>query len=76
MFRVEDGVGYMVDDAQDKYERHFNKIFPLYEYVDMMIDGDYDISVAGAKRLSTFIDGRIEADAPVEIPEGYEDRLY
>lgn len=76
MFRVEDGVDSMVDDAQDKYERHFNKIFPLYEYADMMKDGDYDISVAGAKRLADFIDGRIEADAPVIMPKGYEDRTY
>lgn len=76
MLFVEDGAALIMDAAIQRYEDNFKVDFPLYEHLDITRSNGYDVSIAGAKRLSTFIDGRIEADAPVEIPEGYADRLY
>ncbi|KRN82890.1 hypothetical protein IV87_GL001844 [Pediococcus ethanolidurans] len=73
---MEDGAALIMNAAIQRYEDKFEVDFPLYEHLDLTSGDGYDVSAAGAKRLSTFIDGRIEADAPVEIPEGYEDRLY
>ena len=76
MFTFEDGAGDAVDAAVEKYENHFGIIFPLYEFIRTTSSDDYDFSVAGAKRLEKFINGRIKDNKPVKIPEGYEYRKY
>lgn len=76
MFTFEEGVNDTINIAVDKYEKHFSKEFPVYEYLSMTKSKDYDFSVKGSKRLADFIDKRIKANNPVEIPEGYEERLY
>jgi hypothetical protein len=76
MMFVEDGAGEIFDKALEKYEKHFGKIFPHYEYHDITSTDGYTVSIKGAKRLAEFIDKRIKDNDPVEIPEGYEDRLY
>lgn len=76
MFTFEDGSGVMIDNAVEKYESHFGLTFPLYEFIRTTSNDDYDFSVAGAKRLEKFIEGRIKDNNPVKIPEGYEDRKY
>lgn len=76
MFFWEEGSEKIIDDAIEKYEEHFDETFPLYEYIDMTKDKDYDFSLEGSKRFSEFIDKRIADNKPVVIPEGYEERLY
>lgn len=76
MFSVEDGSEKIVNDATEKYEKHFGKTFPLYEYIHMTKDKTYDFSLEGSKKLSNFINKRIEDNKPVPIPEGYEERVY
>ncbi|WP_332238890.1 hypothetical protein [Sporolactobacillus sp. KGMB 08714] len=76
MFHSEDGAWEIIDKAVEKYENHFNNIFPIYEYVKMTSGNGYDFSVLGAKRLSDFIDNQIKQDKPVAVPDDYEDRLY
>ncbi|HIB1875260.1 TPA: hypothetical protein ACWWCX_002694 [Enterococcus faecium] len=76
MFTREDGAGDIINDALEKYEKHFNVEFPLYEYISMTESDRYDFSVDGAKRLSKFIDERIATNTPVKIPEGYNERIY
>ena len=66
----------IVNELEEKYEEHFGKIFPLYEYLHITRDDPYDVSFAGAKRFEEFINGRIAENTPVPIPEGYEERLY
>lgn len=76
MFSAEDNAMEIIDTSVDKYEKHFEKIFPLYEYIDITKNKDYDFSVSGAKRLNKFIKNQIKTNEPVIIPEGYEDRVY
>ena len=76
MFTFEDGAGEMIDKAVERYEIHFELTFPLYEFIRTTSSDDYDFSIAGAKRLGKFIDGRIKDNKPVKIPDGYEDRKY
>lgn len=76
MFTSEDGAYTVIIEAIDKYEKHFNKEFPIYEYIHITKDEKYDFSVKGAKRLSNFIDGFIKANKPVSIPSDYKKRLY
>jgi hypothetical protein len=76
MFSAEDGAWEIINKAINKYETHFENIFPVYEYVKMTSGNGYDFSVSGAKRLSDFIDNQIEQGKPVAIPDDYENRLY
>ena len=76
MFTAEDGAWGIIDPAVEKYELHFNMIFPVYEYISITESADYDFSVEGAKRLEKFINKRITANRPVDIPQGYENRVY
>lgn len=76
MFTAEDGAWKLIDSATKKYEEHFGKDFPIYEYMDVTQNDDFDFSVEGSKRLEKFINRRIEANKPVQIPKGYEDRVY
>ena len=76
MFTFEDGAGEMIDKVVEKYEIHFELTFPLYEFIRTTSSDDYDFSIAGAKRLEKFIDGRIKDNKPVKVPDGYEDRKY
>lgn len=76
MFLWQDGASEIVESAIDRYEGYFDESFPLYEYIDMTKDKEFDFSLKGAKKLSEFIDKRIEDNKPVPIPEGYEERLY
>ena len=74
MFRVESGMD-IIENATERYEKHFNKAFPLYEYIDIAeIDGT--ITTEGAKKLEKFIETHIEADEEVYTPEDYDTRLY
>lgn len=66
----------LVSEAVSNYEKYFNLIFPFYEYVYLAADNGFDISNKGAKKFVKFIDTRIKQDNPVEIPEGYTDRIY
>lgn len=76
MFTSEDGAYPIIDTAVNKYENYFGKEFPLYEYVHITKNDRYDFSLKGAERLRTFIDGCIDSNNPVEVPEDYHDRLY
>jgi hypothetical protein len=73
---VEDGAAQIMDAAIYKYEDEFEIDFPLYEYLDITRGDGYDISISGAKSLAAFIETRIKNNDPVEIPQGYEDRVY
>ena len=76
LFTAEVGAMSIIDAAVEKYEEHFEQEFPLYEFTRLTSEGEYDFSIAGAKRLEKFIDGRIKDNKPVMIPDGYEDRKY
>ena len=76
MFTFETGAGELIEKAVGKYESHFDSMFPLYEFMRLTSEGEYDFSIAGAKRLEKFIDGRIKDNKPVKIPAGYENRKY
>jgi len=76
MLFVEDGAAQIMDAAIQKYEDKFETIFPLYEHLNLTRGGKYDVSISGAKSLVTFIEKCIKNNDPVEIPDGYEERLY
>lgn len=76
MFTSEKGAFPIINAAVDDYENHFGKDFPLYEYIHITKNNQYDFSIKGAERLRNFIDGCIASDNPVAIPEDYNDRLY
>ena len=76
LFAAEEGAMGIVDAAVEKYEEHFEQEFPLYEFTRLTSEGEYDFSIAGAKRLEKFIEGRIKDNKPVNVPEGYEYRKY
>ena len=76
MFTFESGAGELIDAVVEKYENHFGRTFPLYEFIRTTSSDDYDFSIAGAKRLEKFIDGRIKDNKPVKIPDGYEEWKY
>lgn len=76
MFSAEDGAWKIIDAAVEKYENHFDAIFPVYEYTEITSTIDYDFSLKGAKRLSAFIDEQIRRNSPVEVPKDYENRVY
>lgn len=76
MFSSENGASDLVQNAIDKYEKHFDSEFPLYEHIHLTKNNNFDFSIEGAKRLDSFISGKIKENKLVEIPEGYYDRLY
>ena len=76
MLFVEDGAALIMANAMQKYEDIFNVDFPLYEHLDLTRGDGYDVSISGANNLATFIEKCIKNNDPVEIPEGYEDRVY
>ena len=76
LFTAEVGAMSIIDAIVEKYEIHFELTFPLYEFIRTTSSDDYDFSIAGAKRLEKFIEGRIKDNKPVKIPDGYEDRKY
>lgn len=76
MLYVEDGAAQIMNAAIQKYEDKFNVDFPLYEHLDITSSDEYDVSISGANSLAEFIETRIKNNDPVEIPEGYEDRVY
>lgn len=78
MFSAEGKAGEIVDKAIEKYELHFDLDFPLYtkEFLTLVANDKYDISLDGAKRLKKFINDRIKENKPVDVPEDYYDRIY
>ena len=76
MLYVEDGAAQIMNAAIQKYEDKFKDDFPLYEHLDITSGDGYDVSISGANSLAEFIETRIKNNNPVEIPEGYEDRVY
>lgn len=76
MLSVEDGAALIMNATIQKYEDKFEVDFPLYEHLDLTRGDGYDVSISGAKSLAAFIETRIKNNDPVEIPEGYEDRMY
>ncbi|TWK08605.1 hypothetical protein CHCC20442_4318 [Bacillus licheniformis] len=76
MFSWEKDAGERIDKATKKYEDHFGESFPLYEYLDLTSDDEFDFSKEGAKRLEIFINKRIKDDKPVHVPPDYHERLY
>lgn len=76
MFTSEDGAYPIINEAVDKYEKHFNKKFPLYEYIHITKSNQYDFSISGAKKLLKLINGRIQSNKVVDIPPDYNERLY
>lgn len=76
MFSAEDGAMAIIEPAVEKYETHFSKTFPLYDYIEMTKSDEWDFSVKGGKKLVGFIEERIKNDNPVEVPDDYEDRTY
>lgn len=74
MLRIESGME-IIEAAAEQYQEHFNKEFPLYEYIEIAeIDGM--ITKEGAERFKKFIEERIEKDEEVDIPEDYYMRRY
>jgi len=76
MFDFEEGASEVMNPAIEKYESHFKIEFPLYEYLTITQKDHFDFSFEGAKKLTDFIDERIRIDSPVNIPNGYNERLY
>lgn len=76
MFTAEDGAWGIIEKAMNKYEKGFGVEFPVYEYTDMTASNGFDFSVKGARKLSDFIDERIKSNKPVEVPKGYDERVY
>lgn len=76
MFTFENGAGVIINQAVGKYENHFNKKFPLYEYIGTTQSKGYDFSMEGAKRLANVINDAITRNKPVPTPSGYTDRVY
>lgn len=76
MFEFEDGVSSILNPAIEKYENHFNSVFPLYEHINVTQSKDYDFSIEGAERLVKLIDNRIKTNQPVSVPSDYKTRLY
>jgi len=76
MFSAEDGAMGIINPAVEKYEEHFKRIFPLYEYIYLTKSKKYDFSIDGAKKLVDLIEKCVAVNEPVPIPEGYEDRVY
>lgn len=78
MFNAEGKAGKIVDEAIEKYESHFELDFPLYtnEFLTMVANDKYDVSLDGAKRLKKFINDKIKENKPVDVPEDYYDRIY
>ena len=76
MFTSEEGAYPVINKAVDKYEKHFNKEFPLYEYIHITKNNQYDFSLSGAKRLSKLINERIWNNEAVDVPLDYHERLY
>ena len=74
MFRVESGME-IIEEAVDRYEKHFNKDFPLYEYIEIA-EIDETITTEGAEKLKKFIEDHIEANEEVYTPEDYDTRIY
>ena len=70
---VEDGAEDIFSTALDSYFIRFGEKFPYYEYLHITQSDEYDVSIEGAKQLKKFIDG---LKKPVEIPEGYAERVY
>ncbi|EPI05056.1 coenzyme F420 hydrogenase domain protein [Enterococcus faecalis 13-SD-W-01] len=76
MFTSEEGAYPIINEAVDKYEKHFKQSFPLYEYIYVTKDKNYDFSISGAKKLSKLINGRIQSNKAVDVPPDYNERLY
>lgn len=76
MFTAEDGAMEIIENATDKYQKQFDEEFPLYEYTYITGNDNYDFTVDGAKQLAAFINGRIDIDKPVTVPDDYYERDY
>ena len=76
MLFVEDGAAQIIDAAIQNYADKFETDFPLYEHLNLTRGDGYDVSISGAKSLAKFIGTCIKNNDPVEIPDGYEERLY
>lgn len=76
MFSAEGGAMEIIEKATDEYQKHFDNEFPLYEYIHVTSDEIYDFSIAGAKQLAAFINGRIDINKPVKVPDDYYERVY
>lgn len=76
MFTSEDDALTLINNSVDRYEKHFDLEFPLYEYIHITKNDQYDFSLKGAERFSLFIDDCIKSNLPVKIPSDYHDRLY
>ncbi|MCV3315844.1 hypothetical protein NVV78_07805 [Pediococcus ethanolidurans] len=76
LFSAEDGASKILNEALDRYEQHFKEGFPIYEYINITSNDDYDISISGVKKLADFISKRIEINLPVEVPKDYWERMY
>lgn len=74
MFRVESGMD-IIKDATKRYEKHFNKAFPLYEYIGIA-EIDETITTEGAEKFKRFVDKHIEKNEEVDTPEDYDTRMY
>lgn len=76
MFTSEEGAWDVIEKAVNKYEKQFLEEFPVYEYTNITTGKGFDFSIKGAVKLSEFIDERIKNNKPVDIPEGYNKRIY
>lgn len=76
MFSAEDGAMGIINPAVEKYEGHFERTFPLFEYIYLTRSKRYDFSIDGAKKLVDLIEKCITLNEPVPIPKGYEERVY
>lgn len=74
MFWIESGMD-IIEDAVERYEKHFNKKFPLYEYIEIA-EIDEMITTEGAEKFKKFVEEQIDKDEEVETPEDYDTRRY
>lgn len=65
----------IVDKSISEYEKHFNKSFPLFEYIHLA-EEDGLVTENGANKFKDFIDLQIKNNVEVITPEDYYERLY
>jgi len=76
MLHFEIGASEVLNPVLDAYTEQFGDDFPLYEYLNVTRNDEYDISVTGAKRLVDLIKQSISQNRPVPKPDDYDDRVY
>lgn len=76
MFSMEEGALDIINEAIDKYEKHFDIEINMLDLVHITEGDGYDFSVKGAKKLASLIDKHINTNEHINTPEENEQRVY